>query len=129
MVITPWIEVVMPVYNGSMFLEEQILSIYDQQLRPHKIIIRDDSSIDDTPAILKRLQLKYGSWLHIVPSTSRIGCTASVDILLKISRAPYVALADQDDVGYLISCASLILNFGNLNYDLVPITLFLFILI
>ena len=97
MVSTYWIEVVMPTYNGIEFLEQQIASIYNQTLRPSKLIIRDDCSTDGTPQLLAKLAKKYHNWIKILPSYENIGCTSSVDVLLSSTRASYVALADQDD--------------------------------
>ena len=92
------IEVVMPTYNGIDFVEAQIASIYNQTLRPSKLIIRDDFSTDGTTQLLAKLAVKYQNWIKILPSYENIGCTSSVDLLLSSTCAPYVALADQDDI-------------------------------
>ncbi len=92
------IEVVMPTYNGIDFVEAQIASIYNQTLRPSKLIIRDDFSTDGTTQLLAKLAVKYQNWIKILPSYENIGCTSSIDLLLSSTCAPYVALADQDDI-------------------------------
>ena len=48
--------------------------------------------------LLAELQQNYGAWFHLLPSEKNLGCSANVDCLLEASRAPYVALADQDDI-------------------------------
>ena len=53
------IEVVMPTYNGIDFVEAQIASIYNQTLRPSKLIIRDDFSTDGTTQLLAKLAVKW----------------------------------------------------------------------
>ena len=91
------IEVVMPTYNGARFVEEQINSIFNQTIRPSRLLVRDDCSTDGTLEILYSLKKSYHSWLDILPSNQNIGCTSSIDLLLRRTSAPYIALSDQDD--------------------------------
>ena len=92
------IDVILPTYNGVAFLREQVVSIYQQTLRPRKLIIRDDGSTDGTKQLLQSLKQQYGTWLVLLPFTSNLGCVGNVNILLKHTDAPYVALSDQDDI-------------------------------
>lgn len=92
------IEVVLPTYNGAAYLEAQLASIHAQTFRPERVLLRDDGSSDTTPALIHRLHECYGDWLYVLPSDGNIGCTANVNYLLKATTAPYVALADQDDL-------------------------------
>ena len=92
------IEVVLPTFNGAAYLAEQVASIHQQTLRPQRLLVRDDCSSDGTQALLAVLQQRYGSWLHLLPCEKNLGCTANVNRLLQATEAPYVALADQDDV-------------------------------
>ena len=94
------IEVVLPTYNGAAYLKEQVDSIHRQTLRPQRLLVRDDGSSDGTQALLAELQQHYGSWLHRLPAEENLGCSANVNCLLEASRAPYVALADQDDIWF-----------------------------
>lgn len=92
------IEVVLPTYNGVLYLEVQLASIHAQILRPARVLLRDDGSSDGTPALIARLQARYGAWLQVLPADGNLGCTANVNRLLQATTAPYVALADQDDL-------------------------------
>lgn len=92
------IEVVLPTYNGAAYLRQQIASIDQQTLRPQRLLIRDDGSSDGTLELLESLQQRYGAWLELCPTDGNLGCSANVNRLLEASRAPYVALADQDDI-------------------------------
>ena len=91
------IEVVMPTYNGAQFVEDQINSIFNQTIRPSRLLVRDDCSTDRTLEILYSLKQFYHSWLDILPSNKNIGCKSSIDLLLSCTSAPYIALSDQDD--------------------------------
>jgi len=92
------IDVVLPTYNGVRYLEAQITSIDNQTLRPQRVLLRDDGSSDGTQALISQLQQRYGTWLQVLPADGNLGCTANVNRLLQATTAPYVALADQDDL-------------------------------
>ncbi len=98
LVTSPWIEVVMPVFNGELYLEDQIASIYAQTLTPRKLLIRDDGSTDSSFDLLVKLQSIYGDWLFLFPKGPNLGCTKNINMLLEATSAPYVSLSDQDDV-------------------------------
>ncbi len=89
---------VLPTYNGAPYLEAQLASIHSQSLRPIRVLLRDDGSIDGTPALIAQLQERFGAWLQLLPADGNLGCTANVNRLLEVTSAPYVALADQDDL-------------------------------
>lgn len=92
------IEVVLPTYNGVLYLEAQIDSIYNQTVRPERLLLRDDGSSDGTQELISELQNCYGAWLHVLPADGKLGCIANVNQLLEATTGLYVALADQDDL-------------------------------
>lgn len=95
------IEVVLPAYNGAKFLEAQVESIHGQSLRPQRLIVRDDGSMDNTIEVLSSLQERYGSWLMVMHIDAHLGILSSMNQLLLASNAPYIAMADQDDVWHV----------------------------
>lgn len=52
--------ILMGTYNGQAFLAEQMLSIENQSYKDWRLIISDDGSTDDTLAIAKTFQEKWG---------------------------------------------------------------------
>jgi hypothetical protein len=62
------------------------------------VLLRDDGSTDGTLQLIDGLQERYGTWLQVLPADGNLGCKANVNRLLQASTAPYVALADQDDL-------------------------------
>ena len=92
------IDVVLPTYNGAAYLRQQVASIDQQTLRPRRLFIRDDGSSDGTLLLLASLKQQYGDWLELLPADGNLGCIANVNRLLNSVSAPYVALADQDDL-------------------------------
>ena len=92
------IEVVLPTYNGAAYLAEQVASIHQQTLRPQRLLVRDDGSTDGTLELIQRLGQRYGDWLKVLSADGNLGCIGNINRLLAATTAPYVALADQDDV-------------------------------
>ena len=53
--LNPIISVIVPVYNSEKYIEQCLRSIMDQSYKNLEIIVVNDGSTDETPAILKRL--------------------------------------------------------------------------
>ena len=97
----PPIEVVMAVHNGAAWLEAQVATIAEQSHRPWRLLVLDDGSRDGSGDRLRALERSYGGWLQQLPpqpAGQNRGCGASYGALLAATKAPYVALADQDDL-------------------------------
>ena len=52
--------ILMGTYNGAAYLAEQLISIENQSHKNWRLIISDDGSTDDTVAIAKSFQEKWG---------------------------------------------------------------------
>jgi glycosyltransferase involved in cell wall biosynthesis len=50
----PLVSIVLPTYNGSRYLAQSIQSCIDQTYQKWELIVVDDCSTDDTPAIIER---------------------------------------------------------------------------
>ena len=92
--------VLMSTYNGERFLNDQLNSLIQQELKPSKIFIRDDGSSDSTLDILKYYAdnydfIEYYQGENIGPAKSFF------ELINKTEDADYYALCDQDDVWYL----------------------------
>jgi glycosyltransferase involved in cell wall biosynthesis len=93
--------VVMSTYNGARFVEEQVRSIQGQSFAAWTLLVRDDGSSDETPAIVARLAAADARVRLLPPDGRNLGAAASFGVLLAEahrSGAGYVFLADQDDV-------------------------------
>ncbi len=92
--------VLMATYNGGPWLSEQIESILNQTGVAVKILISDDGSTDDTPAILAGFQ--GDSRIQVVSTGRRHGSAARNFFYLltqsTLHECTHVALADQDDI-------------------------------
>lgn len=99
----PAIDVVLAAFNGERYIKAQIQSILEQDYAGLiRILVRDDGSTDATVAIVRQLittPLPAQRQLRVFERSSGQGnVTENFAQLLHLSEAPYVALADQDDI-------------------------------
>lgn len=101
---TPWIPsvlVLMAVYNGMAFAQEQVASILAQEGVEVRLLINVDASTDGSEAWAQALAL-HDARITVLPLGQRFGRAAlNFFHLLKVmhlGKADYVALADQDDI-------------------------------
>lgn len=94
--VTPKLSIIMPTYNGERFLSEQIDSILAQDDDDFELLITDDGSTDGTQALSDSYATRDRR-IRVVPSTGNLGQNNRLVQLLREARAPYVAIADQDD--------------------------------
>lgn len=85
-------------YNGDVFVEDQIKSIFEQDYKDFTLYIRDDGSKPEFVAYLKSLQEKYPFVLY---EGQNLGFLKSFMWLVRnVDDAEYYSFADQDDVWY-----------------------------
>ena len=85
---------VVPVCNGAAHLTETLASIAEQaDGRPLEIIVVEDGSRDDSPALLESLKDRYP--LTVIAGPGR-GAAAAVNAGVKCASHPIVCQIDQD---------------------------------
>jgi len=110
------ISVCIATFNGALFIEEQIRSVLSQLSIDDEIIISDDSSTDETLAIIKSIN---DPRIHILPVVSFKNPIFNFENSLKAATGEYIYLCDQDDV-WLPNKVSYVQNlFQNTNVDLI----------
>lgn len=92
------ISVAMCTYNGASFLEEQIVSIFEQKRLPDELVVRDDQSTDETVAVLERLTRIAPFPVRYAINPERLGSTRNFEGAISACSGDLIALADQDDV-------------------------------
>ncbi len=93
--------VILSVYNGTRFLEEQLISLMNQENVDCFLLVRDDGSSDNSLEILKRPE--YKELIVKCYSGPNLGLFESFMFLLREARIIYplfdfYAFCDQDDV-------------------------------
>lgn len=90
----PYISVLMPVYNGQLYLKESIESILNQTYENFEFIIIDDGSTDGSNTIIRSYSDKR---INIITQQNR-GDAVARNAGLKITKGKYIAIMDCDDV-------------------------------
>jgi GT2 family glycosyltransferase len=93
---SPWLSVVMPLYNGQDYLGAALQSINDQKANDIEIIAVDDGSTDATPDILKK-------WSTVLPLNVFMrqhtgNWVANTNYGLEKASGDYVCFLHQDDL-------------------------------
>ena len=91
------ISVIIPLFNGAPFIGEALRSVLDQTRPADEIIVVDDGSTDDGPAIVARLAAAGPIRLLSKPNG---GQSAARNFGVARSRGDLIALLDQDDIWY-----------------------------
>jgi glycosyltransferase involved in cell wall biosynthesis len=90
----PKVSVVIPTYNRHKFLHSAIASVLNQTFQDFEVIVVDDASKDETPAVVSSLSDKRV--IYVRHPTNRGGSAARNTGILR-ANARYVALLDDDD--------------------------------
>lgn len=90
---TPLISVVMPVYNTGVYLRDAIDSVLAQTYRNWELIIVDDGSTDESPAIL---QSYSDERIHVLRQDNA-GQSAARNKAMEVAKGEYVYFIDSDD--------------------------------
>jgi glycosyltransferase involved in cell wall biosynthesis len=94
---TPRIATVIPLYNGAPYIVEALNSVLAQTLPPAEIIVVDDGSTDDGPAIVRRMAASHPiTLLH----KANGGQSSARNFGIAHCTCDLIALLDQDDIWY-----------------------------
>jgi glycosyltransferase involved in cell wall biosynthesis len=88
---TPLVSTIIPTHNRAALLPRAIESALKQGVSQHEVIVVDDDSTDETPAVAARYPVRY---LRVVcgrPSGTR-------NMGIRAARGTYIAFLDDDDV-------------------------------
>ncbi len=89
------ISVIVPVYNGEVYIEECIDSIIKQSYKDLEIIILNDGSKDSTDSICKEFANRDGRINYI--DQPNIGVSKTREKGIKIAKGEYIMFVDADD--------------------------------
>lgn len=83
-------------YNYARFLPETIASVAAQTLPAHEILVVDDGSRDDSPAVLRQLQdLHPALRVHAQPNGGQLSAMRAG---IRLSEGEWCAFLDADDI-------------------------------
>lgn len=91
--------VVLPTYNGTKYLANQLDSILGQTYPNIEVWLRDDGSCDSTVEVIRKYASTYDNVRFIEDDLGNLGCPASFyEIIRRAAPCDYYAFADQDDI-------------------------------
>lgn len=91
---TPVVSIVIPAYNHAAYLAETIESVFRQTYRQWELIVIDDGSTDETPAIIQRYRdPRIRTFRH-----DNRGLSATLNRGVSLARGRYFAFLPSDDV-------------------------------
>jgi len=85
-------------YNHEDFISEAIQSVIDQDCPNIQLVISDDASSDDTPAIIKGFYEKHPSVILPNINKSNVGLTKNFNLALEKCSGEYITFLDGDDI-------------------------------
>lgn len=92
---SPKVTIIVPVYNTARYLIDCVKSLENLNFNSHEIIFIDNNSNDDSFKILKNLKKKH---FRIYRNRKNYGQSYSLNKGIRLSKAPFVAIMDSDDI-------------------------------
>ena len=93
----PAISVCVPLYNGAAFLEECLQAIVDQEFEDFEVLILDDCSSDDGPAIARRF-VEGDKRFRFVANDRNLGLVGNWNECIRVATGRWIKFLFQDDV-------------------------------
>lgn len=99
-----WLEVeitvtiLLAVYNGEKYLDEQIKSLLNQTVNDIKVIIRDDGSTDNSARIIESYCKLYPDKVFCISGEATGSAKKNFAKLLECTDDDYIMFCDQDDI-------------------------------
>jgi len=91
------ISVAMASFNGEKYIEEQFLSIRNQTILPHEVVVSDDASEDGTCKVINSLKRSMPFEIKLIKNEARVGYCRNFNIALNAISGDLIFLSDQDD--------------------------------
>jgi len=95
------VDILLATYNGIKYIEEQLVSIFEQTYTNYHLYIRDDGSEDETVRTIERLVTDYGmdDKVTIIDDGEATGSAKkNFTRLCTYSDSEYTMFSDQDDI-------------------------------
>lgn len=96
----PLVSVVISTYNRADKIKETVRTVLDQTFQNFEIIIVDDASTDNTPAVLKKLSEEDTRISYYVLQENSGGAATPKNKAIEKSKGTYIATLDSDDLWY-----------------------------
>lgn len=93
--------VIIALFNGHKYIEEQLLSIINQTVMLDEVIIIDDCSTDNSVDIVSKIMKQYPNFnIKQLKNKSNLGVTRTFERGISLSNGDLIFFSDQDDVWF-----------------------------
>lgn len=93
------IDIIMATYNGEKYIRQQLDSLFDQDFRNWRLVVRDDGSTDETIAVLCEYKKRYPKQVTLIEDARHnLGVIGNFSTLLEHATGDYIMFCDQDDI-------------------------------
>jgi succinoglycan biosynthesis protein ExoO len=92
----PRVSVLVPLYNSAATIERCLLSALRQTMRDIEILVADDCSTDDGPAIVRRMA-DQDDRIRLIPLPRNGGKPHAMNVMVAQATGIWVAVLDADD--------------------------------
>jgi glycosyltransferase involved in cell wall biosynthesis len=96
-IMAPEISVIMPNWNGSLYIEQGINSVLTQTYRDFELIVVDDGSSDSSKSIIKRISDADGR-VRLVEHVTNLGVSAALNSGINAARSDLLTVMGSDDL-------------------------------
>jgi glycosyltransferase involved in cell wall biosynthesis len=96
-VIPGLVTTIIPVHNRPILLAEAVESVLNQTYRPIEIIIIDDGSTDETPAVVDQFAEQHPNIVRAIHQKNA-GSGLAREVGRKIARGEFIQYLDSDDI-------------------------------
>lgn len=112
------VDILLSTYQSEKYIEQQINSILNQTHSEWKLIIRDDSSSDNTVQLINKYKNNYPDKIFILnDNRGNIGTVESYEYLLDSANSEYIMLCDHDDIWVSDKITTLIVKMNEMEKD------------
>ncbi|WP_052496023.1 glycosyltransferase [Pedobacter lusitanus] len=94
------VDILLATYNGSIYLENQLLSLLSQTYKNWRLLIHDDGSNDNTLEIIYKYQKIDSRIILIEDEIKGNGAAYNFMHLLSLSESDLIVFCDQDDIWF-----------------------------
>ena len=94
---SPEVSVIIPIYNGSNYLNDAVNSIRMQSFTNWEMLLLDDGSQDGSFELAEYLS-HTDSRIHVNHHEKNLGLATTMNHLVKLAKGRYIAVQEQDDV-------------------------------
>src|SRR5262249_40939182 len=91
----PTVSIILPAFNAADYLEATVRSVLAQTFTDFELLLLDNASTDDTPAVATALvdpRLQYRR------NPTNVGYAGNVELGRSLASAPYVVVLNADDI-------------------------------